>query len=59
MTQWYDADGKPLVPNCYTCPRCGYRYKTLDKMSMRIMSKYKSLPVHFFCVCGKDLGKFE
>ena len=59
MCQWYDKDGKPSVPNCLECPKCHYRHGTTDKLDMTVMTNYKSLPVHAFCPCGKDLGKVE
>lgn len=41
----------------YTCPKCDFKHYSDKTMNIQVMTKYKSLPVHMFCPCGKDLGK--
>ena len=57
MAKWTDKDG--TVSDNYTCPKCGFKHYDLDTMKVQVMTKYESLPVHMFCVCGKDLGKLS
>lgn len=57
MAKWTNKDG--TVSDNYTCPKCGFKHFSLSTMKTTVMMKYKSLPVHMFCSCGKDLGKLS
>ena len=54
---WTNKDG--TKSEYYKCPKCGYKHYDFKNMETRCLTKYKSLPVHMFCKCGKDLGKLE
>ena len=57
LNKWTDKDG--TVSDNYTCPKCGIKHFTPSTMEVTVMTKHKSLPVHMFCPCGKDLGKLQ
>lgn len=55
MGTWTDRHGNES--EYYQCPECGCKhYDMISSMKPRVVTKYKSKPVHMFCACGKDLG---
>ena len=54
---WTNKDGSKS--DYYECPKCYYKHYDMSKMQTMVLSKFKSLPVHMFCPCGYDLGKFS
>jgi len=54
---WIDRRGNKSEYN--QCPKCKRKHYDLTDMRPQVMFRRKSMPVHLFCTCGKDMGKFN